>query len=116
MAKRRSGSASDRDGPPKRRRPPPVDVDAQALAMREVGNSFSAIARRLELERASDAHRSFLRAAESYDGAARQRIVDSEEARLNLLEARIRQRDAAQPDKLERRLAGVAKYRAAIGR
>lgn len=89
-------------------------MDAQVLALREGGSSFSAIARRLELGRAIDAHRSFVRALGSRDGAERVRLVGNEEARLDRLEARIRERDAAEPDKITRRLLGVAKLRESI--
>lgn len=95
----------------RRPRPATHEVDAQVLALREGGSSFSAIARRLELGRAIDAHRSFVRALGSRDGAERQRLVGNEEARLELLEQRIRERDAAEPDKVNRRLLGVDKLR-----
>jgi hypothetical protein len=89
-------------------------VDALVLTLREGGSSYSAIARRLELGRATDAHRSFLRALSAHDGAERQRLVQGEEARLDLLEQRIRDRDAADPDKVSRRLLGVDTLREAI--
>lgn len=84
------------------------------LALREGGSSFSAIARSLELHRAVDAHRSFLRALGTYPGADRQQLVECEEERLDRLETRIRTRDAADPEKLERRLLGVGKLREAL--
>ncbi len=90
------------------------DVDAEVLALREGGSSYSAIARRLELGRAVDAHRSFVRAVGAHDGAERRQLVGSEEARLDRLEQRIRDRDAAEPEKVKRRLLGVDKYREAI--
>jgi hypothetical protein len=70
----------------------------------------------LELGRAIDAHRSFLRALGAHQGAERQRLVENEEARLDVLERRIRERDAAAPEKVTRRLAGVDKLREAIRR
>jgi hypothetical protein len=91
-------------------------VDSQVLTLREAGSSFSAIARRLELARAVDAHRSFLRALGAREGAERQRLIDNEEARLGRLEQRIRERDAAEPDKVERRLLGVDKLREGMRR
>lgn len=114
MAQRRSGSAPERGGFGKRPRPPARELDALALELREAGTSYSAIARRLELGRASDAHRSFIRALAAHNGEDRQRLVDSEEARLDRLERRIRERDAADPVKVERRLLGVDKLREAI--
>jgi hypothetical protein len=107
-------AASERGGSPKRKRIPAHEVDAQVLALREGGSSYSAIARQLELERAVDAHRSFVRALGARDGAERQRLVDNEAARLDRLEQRIRDRDAGEPDKITRRVAGVDKLRAAI--
>lgn len=89
-------------------------MDAQVLALREGGSSFSAIARRLELPRAVDAHRSFLRALSAHAGNDRKQLVEGEEERLDQLERRIRTRDAADPEKLERRLVGVGKLRDAL--
>ena len=82
--------------------------------MREGGSSYSAIARRLELGRAVDAHRSFVRALGVHNGDHRRRLIESEEGRLDRLEQRIRTRDAADPDKVKRRLAGVDKLRQAV--
>ena len=112
-AQRRSG-APERDRTPRRQRTANHDVDAQVLALREGGSSFSAIARRLELHRAVDAHRSFLRALTTYAGNDRKQLVDGEEERLDRLEKRIRTRDAADPEKLKRRLMAVDKLREAI--
>ncbi len=116
MQQRRSTSGPERSKPSRRQRPPTQEVDAQALALRENGSSYSAIARRLELGRAVDAHRSFVRALGAHAGAERQRLIDNEEARLDLLERRIRERDAADPEKITRRLMGVEKLREAIRR
>jgi hypothetical protein len=91
------------------------ETDAQALALREAGSSFSAIARMLELERAVDAHRCFVRALNAHDGKQRRQLVDNEEARLDRLEERIRDRDAADATKIARRLQGVTNLREAIG-
>ncbi|MGH9028523.1 MAG: hypothetical protein ACRDV4_02770 [Acidimicrobiales bacterium] len=82
--------------------------------MREDGSSYSAIARRLELGRAIDAHRSFVRALGAYNGNDRRRLVESEEGRLDRLAQRIRTRDAADPEKVKRRLMGVDKLREAV--
>ncbi|MDA8075973.1 MAG: hypothetical protein M0Z40_12225 [Actinomycetota bacterium] len=116
MPPRRSTSAPERSRPARRQRPATREVDAQALALRESGSSYSAIARRLELGRAVDAHRSFVRALGAHQGDERQRLIDNEEARLDLLEQRIRERDAADPEKVTRRLIGVDKLREAIRR
>ncbi|HVX20289.1 MAG TPA: hypothetical protein VHB02_02970 [Acidimicrobiales bacterium] len=82
--------------------------------MREAGASYSAIARTLELARATDAHRSFVRAVNGHDDARRRRLVDNEEVRLDQLEQRIRDRDAPDVAKVERRLLGVANLREAM--
>jgi hypothetical protein len=112
----RRSTAPERGGTSRRQRSATQEVDAEVLALREGGSSYSAIARALELGRATDAHRSFVRALAAHDGAERRRLVDSEEARLDLLEQRIRDRDAADPDKVERRLLGVDKFRESIRR
>ena len=114
MSRRRAAGPGDRGGASKRPRPPTRDLDAQVLALREAGNSFSAIARRLEFGRATDAQRSFLRALGAHDVAERQRLVEGEQARLDQLEQRIRDRDAADPEKVRRRLIGVNNLREAM--
>lgn len=96
------------------RRPVAQELDAQVLALREAGSSFSAIARRLELDRATDAHRSFVRAISTHDGPQRRQLVDNEEARLDRLEQHIRDRDAPDVAKIERRLKGVTNLREAL--
>lgn len=82
--------------------------------MREAGVPYSTIARRLELHRATDAHGAFIRAVRSRAGDEQQRLVTNERARLDELEVRIRERDASQPEKLERRLLAVENLRAAL--
>lgn len=107
-------AAPERDRVPRRQRPATRDVDAQALALRQSGDSFSVIARRLDLHRAIDAHRSFVRALHACNDSDRRRLVESEEERLDQLEMRIRTRDAADPEKVKRRLTGVDKLREAL--
>jgi hypothetical protein len=114
MAHRRATAAPERAKAPRRARLATREVEVQVLALRESGMSYSAIARQLELGRAVDAHRSFIRALGAHDGPERKRLVDNEEARLDRLERRIRDRDAAEPEKVTRRLAGVDKLREAI--
>lgn len=99
---------------PRRQRPATREVDAEALALRQCGDSFSAIARRLDLHRAIDAHRSFVRALDACHGNDRRQLVEREEERLDRLEERIRARDAADPEKVSRRLMGVDKLREAL--
>ena len=116
MPRRRSAAPPERVRTGRRQQPTTREVDAQVLALREDGSSYSAIARRLELAHAVDAHRSFVRALGAHEGAERQRLVEHEEARLDRLERRIRDRDAAEPEKVIRRLQGVDKLREAIRR
>ncbi len=90
------------------------DVDEQVLRLRETGASYSAIARGLELRRAVDAHRAFIRAVGRREGEERRNLVIRESARLDALELRIRDRDAAFPDKVAHRLLGVNHLREAL--
>jgi len=114
LSKKRSTAPPERGGSSRRQRPATRDVDSQVVALREGGNSFSAIARKLELGRAVDAHRSFVRALSACDVTKRRQIVANEELRLDRLEERIRERDAAEPATVERRLLGVERFREAI--
>ena len=50
----------------------------------------------------------------THDGKERRRLVDNEEARLDRLEERIRDRDLADATKIARRLRGVSNLREAI--
>jgi hypothetical protein len=110
----RRAKAQEPSGTAKRQRTPIRNVDTEVLALREQGASYSAIARTLELGRAIEAHRRFVHALSAFNGAERQRLVAREEARLDELEQRIRDRDAAEPDKIKRRILAVDKYREAI--
>lgn len=110
---RRSTAAPERSGGT-RRRTSSRDTDAEALLLREAGNSYSAIARTLGFERATEAHNSFVRALGTREGDELKKLVKNEQARLDQLEVRIRERDAADLPKLERRLLGVQKLREAI--
>jgi len=113
-AQRRSTSApAPERGGGGRRRQASGDTDAQALTLRESGKSFSAIARTLGLDRATDAHRSYVRALGAREGDERRQLVKNEQARLDQLEQRIRERDAKDVPKLERRLLGVQRLREA---
>ena len=73
------------------------------------------MARSLGLKRAVDAQAAFLRAVRRRDGQERNGLVERETARLVQLEARIRTRDAAEPEKMERRLLALAKLREQLG-
>jgi hypothetical protein len=119
MPRREFGSShSDRaprsDGPRSMDRRQPSNVSEQVLALREGNASYSAIARQLALRRAVDAHKAFIRAIGSRTGEEQRHLVAKEQARLDLLESRIRTRDAADPEKMERRVQAVDKLRAAL--
>jgi len=90
---------------------PRRNTDGEALALREQGRSYAAIARTLGLKRATDARAAFLRALRAAPEDERTQIVRRESERLDQLEVRIRTRDAAAPDKLERRLEALAALR-----
>jgi hypothetical protein len=111
---RRSSSPPERASSGPRRRGSSKDTDAQSLELREKGNSFSAIARTLGFDRATEAQKSYVRALSTHEGEERRRLVKNEEVRLDELEQRIRERDAADVEKVERRLRGVKKLRESI--
>jgi hypothetical protein len=99
---------------PERERParPPhrrtgAQIDSEALERRERGESFSAIARGLELRRTKDAIAAFHRALRSKPDAERAAATQGELMRLDRLEVRIRARDAEDPEKRDRRLAAL---------
>ena len=115
-AKKRSGERAprpERSGSGGRRTPGRV-VDEEAFELRKRGASFSNIARRLELPRAINAHQAFLRALRTREGEELQGLVAAEGARLDKLEERIRERDAEEPEKIERRLKAVAVLRSGL--
>ena len=72
------------------------------------------MARSLGLRRAADARAAFLRAVRSLSDEERPRLLEREVARLDQLEVRIRDRDRADPEKLERRLAALEVLRRSI--
>lgn len=111
---RRSSSPPERASSGRPRRGSSKDTDAQSLELRETGKSFSAIARTLGFDRATEAQKSYVRALSTHEGEDRRRLVKNEEARLDELEQRIRERDAADVEKVERRLQGVKKLRESI--
>jgi hypothetical protein len=82
--------------------------------MREQGSTFAAIAKTVGLKRAADAREAFLRDLRSRPEEERQVLVEHELARLDKLEARIRSRDAEQPDKLRTRLGALAAMRESL--
>jgi hypothetical protein len=89
-------------------------VDRDALGLREEGRSFAAIARTIGLKRAADAREAFLRELRSRPADERGGLVEREMKRLDKLEARIRARDAEEPDKLKTRLGALAAMRESL--
>ena len=84
------------------------------MALREQGRTFAAIARTLGLKRAADAREAFLRELRSRPDEERRLLVEHELVRLDKLEARVRARDANQPDKLQTRLGALEAMRESL--
>jgi hypothetical protein len=109
----------DNDGPDRARRSdgprqPRRNLDEEVVTLRETGRSYAAVARSLGLKRAADAHASFVRALRSRPDGERAAMAERESGRLDLLETRIRGRDAEDQTKLDRRLAALEKLRQTI--
>jgi hypothetical protein len=85
------------------------------LVLRDSGKTYAAVASSLGVKRAVDAQAAFLRALRQREGEERSRLVQRESDRLDTLEARIRTRDAADPEKMERRLVALTKLRERLG-
>ncbi len=96
------------------RKAPTRHVDDQALKLREGGATYSVIARRLKLEKSTDAHQAFIRAVRARQGDERLQLVATEGARLDQLEARVKVRHGDDPETLARRLQAVENLRAAL--
>ncbi len=84
------------------------------MTLREQSLSFAAIARTLGFKRAADAREAFLRELRSRPDEERQHLVERELERLDELEARIRTRDADEPDKLRTRLGALEAMRESL--
>jgi hypothetical protein len=84
------------------------------MALREQGRSFASIAGTLGFKRAAEARAAFLRELRSRPDEERQHLVERELERLDKLEARIRARDADEPDKLQTRLGALAAMRESL--
>ena len=96
-----------RSGP----RQPRRNLDAEFVALREQGRSYSAVAGALGIKRAFNAQEAFIRVMRSLPEKERRALQARESARLDQLEVRIRTRDADQPVKMERHLAGLEALR-----
>ncbi|MCU1489397.1 MAG: hypothetical protein JWM85_802 [Acidimicrobiaceae bacterium] len=81
------------------------------LALREEGLTFAAIARDTGIGKASDAHRALLREVRAQPEGERKLLVGRELRRLDVLEQRIRIRDAEAPEKMTQRVEVVEKMR-----
>lgn len=79
--------------------------------LRDTGKTYAAVASSLGFKRAADAQAGFLRAVRQRQGEERSRLVQRESDRLDQLEIRIKTRDVAAPEKMERRLQALAKLR-----
>jgi hypothetical protein len=66
-------------------------------------------------KRAAHAQAAFLRAVRQREGEERTRLIQRESDRLDQLETRIRTRDAADPEKMERRLLALKTLREKLG-
>jgi hypothetical protein len=114
MAGRRNGpprtERTTEDRPP-RPRQPHRDLDEEVVVLREQGQSYSAVARTLGIRRATDAQAAFVRAMRKLPEQERKALYKRESERLDQLEARIRSRDAQQPDKMERHLTALGALR-----
>jgi hypothetical protein len=96
-------------------RQPRRGLDEEVVALRDRGNSYSAVASALGLKRAVDAQEAFLRAMRSLSENEAKALRARELARLDQLEARIRSRDANEPAKMTRHLNALAELRQTMG-
>jgi aminoglycoside phosphotransferase len=88
--------------------------DEDALRLREEGRSYAAVARSLDLKRSNDALAAVMRALHQRSEPERAELIGRERARLDKLEARIRDRDKDDPTRLDRRLGALEKLRSSL--
>jgi hypothetical protein len=72
------------------------------------------VARSLNLKRSNDALAAVMRALRQRPDAERADLIVRERARLDTLEARIRDRDKDHPTRLDRRLGALEKLRSSL--
>lgn len=89
-------------------------LDEEVVALRERGQSYSAVASALGMKRATNAQEAFVRAMRSLPENERKALQGREAARLDQLEVRIRSRDANEPVKMERHLVALEALRQTI--
>jgi hypothetical protein len=92
-------------------RQPRRNLDEEVVALRERGQTYSAVARALGMRRATNAQEAFIRAMRSLPEPQRKALHRREWERLDQLEARIRSRDAQEPVKMERHLVALEALR-----
>jgi len=92
-------------------RQPRQSLDQEVVALRERGQSYSAVASALGIKRAVNAQEAFIRVMRSLPEKERTALRAREWARLDQLEVRIRTRDADQPVKMERHLVALEALR-----
>jgi len=92
-------------------RAPRRSLDEEVVALREKGRSYASVANALGIKRALEAHAAFMRALRARTGEEKALIIVRVSGRLDHLETRIRERDASEPEKLERRLIALEKLR-----
>jgi hypothetical protein len=68
----------------------------------------------LNLKRSNDALAAFLRALRQRPDMERAELIGRERARLDVLEARIRDRDKGDPTRLDRRLIALERLRSSL--
>jgi hypothetical protein len=68
----------------------------------------------LNLKRSNDALAAFLRALRQRPDSERAELIGRERARLDILEARIRDRDKDDPTRLDRRLIALERLRSSL--
>ena len=86
-------------------------VDEEVVALRDRGQSYSAVAGALGLKRAVDAQDAFVRGMRSLSESEGQALRARELLRLDQLEQRIRTRDANAPAKMATHLNALAALR-----
>lgn len=97
------------EGPPRTSRPraPRRNLDEEVVALRESGNSYAFIAQALGIKRSEEARSIFMRALGAQPETERAAMAVRESQRLDKLEVRIRERDANDPEKMNRRLVAL---------
>ena len=112
---RNKGFEERRERPASTRPAPRSNSDEQALALRDSGKTYAAVASSVGFKRSAHAQAAFLRALRQREGEERARLIQRESDRLDQLETRIRTRDAADPEKMERRLLALETMREKLG-